>query len=329
MALAWAGRTDVGRVRSQNQDRFRIDAGRGIFILADGMGGAAAGDVAAQTVVDMLPQYMERYLGNLPTGDFVQDLPSRLKSAIADLSLQIRKVSSRSVRQAGMGTTLVVVVAGETEVMVGHVGDSRAYLFRDGRLHQVTSDHTLAQALIDSGDLTVEEASSQSGLQQLTRYVGMEEPPVVDVSCIQLFENDRLLMCSDGLTSMVSDADVSTILSRFADPDDACGALVDAANAAGGRDNTTVVVLQRESHVADEQLAHVEQPAYSEPPAPSEEFGGDDRTTVNLAREDWERAGTVRLPESQLPVPRSRFAVVQRLREWANPRCHHNKEEES
>ncbi|OUS97324.1 PP2C family serine/threonine-protein phosphatase [Rhodococcus sp. NCIMB 12038] len=247
--LLWAGLSDIGRIRHQNEDRFHADADRGLFLVADGMGGAAAGEVAAQTVVDMLPEYTRRYVfPGAPPVEFTTTTENQLKAALADLSTEIRKGSERSLRQAGMGTTAVVAIIGTREVMVGHLGDSRAYRMRHGQLQQLTDDHNLAQALIESGELTPEQAASHSGLRRLTRYVGMRDRPRPDVATFSFNDPDRLLLCTDGLTTLLDDATVQTILNEHPHPRDACRALIAAANAAGGNDNTTAIIIQRAAY---------------------------------------------------------------------------------
>lgn len=249
--LVWAALSDTGRVRDRNQDRVHADPRQGLFLVADGMGGTAGGDIAAQITVDMLPRYLSRALHLGADGAFAAETEHQLQDALAELSTEIRDAAGRSPGRAGMGTTVVVALVAAGRVIIGHLGDSRAYLLHAGQLRQLTGDHNLASLLVESGELTAEQAANHSGLRRLTRYVGMRERPEPDVATFGFTGSDQLLLCSDGLTSMLDEATVAAILTEHRDPARACQALIAAANDAGGTDNITAIVIRREPGAGD------------------------------------------------------------------------------
>lgn len=242
--LTCGAATDTGRKRSENQDRYSCDVAGGLFIVADGMGGAAAGDVAADAVVTMLPRYLYSYITPSAEQWFGERVAGEVKNALSDLSRHLHDKSARSLRQAGMGSTVVVAIVREGEALIAHLGDSRVYLMRNGSLNRLTNDHSLAQALVASGDMTEAEASARSGLRKLTMHMGMSDRAEPDASAIRIDDGDRLVLCTDGLTTMISEDAIARLLMEYPEPSAAAQALVDAANDAGGKDNTTVVVVQ-------------------------------------------------------------------------------------
>lgn len=242
--LRWAALSDTGRVREHNQDRIHTDVPHGVFVLADGMGGTAAGEDAAQITTALVPRLLSRTLSSDPADTLAADTEHQLRDALAEVSTEVHEAGNRSLRRAGMGSTVVAAVIASGQVTIGHLGDSRAYLLHQGRFQQLTRDHTLAQLLVQSGELTAEQAAAHSRLRKLTRYVGMREHPEPDVATFAFTASDRLLLCSDGLTGMLDDADIAAILTEH-DPAQACHALITAANAAGGTDNITVIVVHR------------------------------------------------------------------------------------
>jgi protein phosphatase len=237
-----AGLSDIGHVRADNQDRWAADPALGLYVVADGMGGAAAGALAAQVVVETLPPLLRQRLHG------VADLGAPvaadcLAGALAELSERVRAGSHGRPDLDGMGSTVVLALVRGTEALVAHLGDSRAYLLRDGRLELLTRDHSLAQLLVDCGEIAPEDAGLHPGRAQLTRYVGMPGEALPEVTSLSLRPGDRLLLCSDGLTTMLDDNLIRTILASRAGPDETCRRLVASANAAGGRDNITALVV--------------------------------------------------------------------------------------
>jgi PPM family protein phosphatase len=240
----WAGLSDCGRLRERNEDRWRVHADLGLFIVSDGMGGRPAGEVASEVVVAALPTLVARHFGAHPD-PAAPDAPQLLRTVLTELSADLREGSQDKPRLAGMGATAVValVSASQATALIAHVGDSRAYLLRERSLHRLTRDHSLAQALIDAGAITDQQAAGHPARGQLTRHMGMAGEVSPDARRVALQPDDRLLLCSDGLTGMLDDAQIQAILNRSLDPQHACRALTEAANEAGGIDNITVLVI--------------------------------------------------------------------------------------
>ena len=201
------------------------------------MGGAQAGEVASRTAVKL-------FSGGLPPGDATPE--ERLAELVREANEQIHELSRSDAQRAGMGTTLTAVYVGEDEVAIAHVGDSRAYLLRDGRLERLTDDHSLVEELVRQGRLTQEEAEEHPQRSIITRALGPEPDVEVDRRTQRARAGDVYLLCSDGLTSMIPEERVAEILMRAPNLTSAGRALIDAANAAGGKDNITVVLFSLE-----------------------------------------------------------------------------------
>lgn len=248
--LRFSGRgvTDTGLVREHNEDAAFV--GPYVALVADGVGGAAAGEVASATVAYVVAATALSRTGSDPRAV----LSLAAEAARASLVAGVQQDESRQ----GMATTLSALVCDGRRVVMGHVGDSRVYLFREGRLRQVSRDHTWVQQLVDEERITAEAAGRHPWRNVVVRSLdGSDVMPVeLDLLDLEVREGDRLLVCSDGLTDMVPDATIATLLRR-AHPDTAAAALAQAALAAGGRDNVTCVVLDVEDGpavVGDGQL---------------------------------------------------------------------------
>jgi len=240
--LVAASETDVGRVRDHNEDACLVDAEHGLFVVSDGMGGQQAGALASQVVVKVLPRLIRERIARLrrPTSERIQQA---LRDAIVELGQQLHQESTSQLGLKGMGATVVVALVRGRCLHIAHMGDSRAYLFRKGSLTQLTEDHSVVGILLRSEQITPEEAKTHPARSQISRYVGMEGEVYPDMRSMGLAKGDRLLLCTDGLTGMVSDTEIAAVLKERSEPQEACRALVDAANKAGGTDNITVVVL--------------------------------------------------------------------------------------
>jgi len=224
--------TDTGRQRRANEDS--LFARTPLFVVADGMGGAQAGEVASRIAVEAFQP------GITDTGHPEHELAELARSA----NDRIHSLSHSNAEQAGMGTTLTALYVGEQEVSIAHVGDSRAYCLREGKLLRLTDDHTLVDELMRQGRLTPEEAVEHPQRSVITRALGPEGAVDVDTRSFQARAGDVYLLCSDGLTTMVSEKDIATALNTHSALHDAGEALIRAANDAGGRDNVTVVLLR-------------------------------------------------------------------------------------
>jgi serine/threonine protein phosphatase PrpC len=233
VAEQYAG-TDTGRQRRANEDSLLARAP--LFVVADGMGGAQAGEVASRIAV-------ESFEPGLPETSHPElELAALARSANA----RIHELSHANAEQAGMGTTLTAVYVGEQEVAIAHVGDSRAYCLRDGQLLRLTDDHSLVDELIRQGRLTPEEAIEHPQRSVITRALGPEGAVEVDTRSFRARAGDVYLLCSDGLTTMISEEQIAAALLAHPRLRDAGEALIEAANQAGGRDNITVVLIRLE-----------------------------------------------------------------------------------
>jgi len=230
MRLLTGAATDVGRVREGNEDAFLVDDAMGLVAVADGMGGHRAGEVASATALEALRSAITH---GRPLRESMED---------ANEAVFTKSLTDEELR--GMGTTLTAAtLVSYGTVLIGHVGDSRAYLLHDGELRQVTVDHSLVEELVREGRLTADEAAVHPQRSIITRALGLDASVEVDVYPVELAPGDRLLLCSDGLTGMVQTETIAGILRREEDPARAAAALIDAANVAGGEDNITVVVV--------------------------------------------------------------------------------------
>jgi serine/threonine protein phosphatase PrpC len=242
VAEQYAG-SDTGRQRRANEDSLLARAP--LFVVADGMGGAQAGEVASRIAIECfqpgLPDASEPELA----------LAALARSANA----HIHELSHTNAEQAGMGTTLTAVYVGPEDVAIAHVGDSRAYCLRDHELLRLTDDHSLVDELIRQGRLTPEEALEHPQRSVITRALGPESEVEVDTRSFRGRDGDVYLLCSDGLTTMISEQEIATLLVGHLNLRDAGEALIAAANDAGGRDNITVMLLRLEEVALGEQLA--------------------------------------------------------------------------
>ena len=234
MQLVWGVCTDVGNVRVQNEDAFL--AQDGLFAVADGMGGHNAGEVASALAVTALRAALR---SGIATSDQFREIVQGANTSIYTASLD-------DSTQRGMGTTLTalaVVPDADGNVLVANVGDSRTYLWRDGRLERITTDHSYVQELVNEGVISADDARTHPRRNIVTRALGIDRFVVVDVVSMRLSVGDRLVLCSDGLVDEVADVEISQVLSAHTDTQEVAEALVMTANTNGGRDNTTVVVI--------------------------------------------------------------------------------------
>ncbi len=233
VAEHWSG-TDTGLQRRANEDSLLVRSP--LFVVADGMGGAQAGEVASSVAVDT-------FRGGLEDGS---DPERSLVAQVEQANSRINELSHSNAEHAGMGTTITAVYVGEQDVAIAHVGDSRAYCARDGELLRLTDDHSLVDELIRQGKLTPEEAEEHPQRSVITRALGPEASVEVDVRSFRGRAGDVYLLCSDGLTTMVGEGELLRLLAAHERLADAGEALIAAANGAGGKDNITVVLLRLE-----------------------------------------------------------------------------------
>jgi PPM family protein phosphatase len=289
------GRTDVGRQRSANEDSLVLQPP--FFAVADGMGGARAGEVASAIAAGAFD-------GASEAGEAAE---AQLARILREANRRIYDLAVTDESRRGMGTTLTAAKVHDGEVSLGHVGDSRAYRMRDGELEQITRDHSLVAELERSGQITPEAAEHHPQRSIITRALGPEPEVEVDTYTLSGRDGDLFLLCSDGLTSMISDDEVAAVLRTSATLDDAADALIKAANQSGGKDNITVVLFR---------LGELEQGAAAEPttvagPPPAE----DETIAGQLSADDLHAAAAPPSTSAGIePVPPDPAAPAQPAR---------------
>lgn len=244
MEFEYGALTDVGRVRTNNEDAVMVDTTHGVAVLADGMGGYSAGEVASALAVDLIAGEMGRWLAEAAPLATLRDVRRAMEICVDNANRAIFDAANTHAAYAGMGTTLAMAVAHGGMFVIGHVGDSRAYRLRDGVLEQLTRDHSLLQEQIDIGLITPEEAAASGNRNLVTRALGVEDTVLLDVREVDILAGDQLLLCSDGLNDMVRDEEIGSILAADASLDEKCRTLIDLANERGGRDNVSVLIVK-------------------------------------------------------------------------------------
>lgn len=248
--LRFVGQTDTGKVREHNEDTIAFDADIGLLVLADGMGGYNAGEVASgiavKTIVNLVRESVESQDLTIvdPTTGLTR--PSIiLRDAIARANKIIYQTARTQPQCEGMGTTVVAALFFDNHVSIAHVGDSRLYRIRNGKFDQVTMDHSLLQELVDRGFYSPEEAQRAANKNYVTRALGVEQNVDVELRCEPVHKGDQYVLCSDGLNDMVEDSDIHLTVNTFNDNlDTVAKQLIQLANDNGGRDNVSVVMAQ-------------------------------------------------------------------------------------
>ncbi len=232
----YAAQTDTGRVRKTNQDMPVVDE-RGLFAVSDGMGGLPFGGETARLAAEMVPTLMDGLAGLSP-----QDAALALKDGIESISNAIRDFGNNEYHGTVFGATLSGFAVVDGYAVIFNMGDSRVYRLRDGVLEQMTRDHSVAQILLDAGEITPEEVDTHPGRSRITRFLGMLPEAEADLSGVDIQPGDRFLVCSDGLHGLMPDHELQRMLSADAPAASICDDLICAANEAGGTDNITAVV---------------------------------------------------------------------------------------
>lgn len=260
LKIEFAARTDTGRVRQQNEDCIAVSPSHGFAVLADGMGGYSAGEVASSMAVEVVRAWLERELVPSGVGEQVSaSAPTRhvaqaLNDAIQTANSAILRAASADVGHAGMGTTIVVAVFGNGVINIAHVGDSRAYRLRRGGLVQLTRDHSLLQEQIDAGLIHPEWARYAQNKNLVTRAVGVGPEMDVEESTCPTEPGDVFLLCSDGLSDMLTHEEMLAALSdNESSLEEACNALIERANANGGYDNISVILMREGQSAIEEE----------------------------------------------------------------------------
>jgi serine/threonine protein phosphatase PrpC/CRP-like cAMP-binding protein len=260
---AWAV-TDVGRKRKHNEDTSLVDERLGLYAVADGMGGHAAGEVAATRCMEVLREtirakreLLDTYADS-PTQEHAEAVLALITTAIQNASAEIARLAEEDPTRRGMGTTVVALLACGSKGIVAHVGDSRAYVVRGGRTHQLTEDHSLVEEHIKRGLMTRAEAEKSDIRNVITRAVGVQESVEVDTLVTDIVPGDVFLLCSDGLHGYFRDSEEITDLLANTPTSDAAQAFVDLANTRGGKDNITALVISSEEGEAYPEVTNVD-----------------------------------------------------------------------
>jgi protein phosphatase len=240
MMMRAAASTDVGLRRRINEDRYSLAPDLGLYLVADGMGGHTAGQVASELAADASLQAIRALEGASAS------LAEKLRYAVASANRAIYTTARQRPELAGMGTTLVCLLAGEGRAALAHVGDSRAYLVRADRIRQLTDDHSIVGELLRRNEISEDAAREHPHRHVLTRALGVRRVVEPDLAELTPLAGDLFVLCSDGLTNHVEDHEIAKAVSQEEDLQEACERLVDLANGRGGEDNTTLVVVRCE-----------------------------------------------------------------------------------
>jgi protein phosphatase len=250
MELQAFGLTHVGRQRQHNEDAFLVANEAGLFLVADGMGGHAAGEIASRIAVDSISEFILHTKEDDGTWPHAYDehfrrSTNRLMAAVRLANTRVLEAMRKDARLRGMGTTVVACMADDVTISIAHVGDSRAYLVRDGQISRITNDHSWVFEQVQAGMLTEAEAEKHPLRNVITRALGGALQVTPDASEIEARSGDVFLLCSDGLTGMVPESEIQRIISATnGDLENACRQLIDAANERGGLDNVTAVLVK-------------------------------------------------------------------------------------
>ncbi len=244
MIYEFCTHTDPGLARENNEDSVTFDALARLGILADGMGGYNAGEIASGMATTFIKSEMGRWLSQAGRHANAKEVRRAMEICVENANRSIFNAANSNPQYTGMGTTLVIGVFQDARVMLGHIGDSRCYRLREGEFSQVTKDHSLLQEQIDAGLITPEQAATSMNKNLVTRALGVEDTVLLEVNEHRVEPGDVYLMCSDGLSDMVDDEGIAVIMRGQGTLQQIAGQLIEAANAKGGRDNISVLLAQ-------------------------------------------------------------------------------------
>lgn len=247
MIFSYTSLTDPGLARDNNEDSVAFDAEQNIAILADGMGGYNAGEVASGMTTAFVKSELSRWCEQTAGKANLREIGRAMEICVENANRSVFNAATSNPQYNGMGTTLVLGVFHGDTLLLGHIGDSRCYRFRAGELVQITRDHSLLQEQLDAGLITEEEAAHSSNKNLVTRALGVEDTVVLELHEHDVQEGDLYLMCSDGLSDMASDSTIAGVLAEAAGLDELAKRLVAAALEGGGRDNVSVLLVRAEA----------------------------------------------------------------------------------
>ena len=251
MQIRTSGISDIGLQREGNEDSLLVEDSLGLYIVADGMGGHLAGEVASQVAVEMINKSYRKWLASETPEDELFGHPDRSLSKAGNYILSSIRLANRVIYEMaveyeqyhGMGTTVSIVLVTPGLVVAANVGDSRIYMVRDGRLEKLSRDHTIVSEQVEMGVMSAEEAAVSPLKHILTRNLGSSETVDAEIFEIEPSNKDRLILCSDGLTDLVSDEEILTVTNKAEDPEKLCQKFVELVRSRGAHDNTTVVTV--------------------------------------------------------------------------------------
>lgn len=243
--VKYAAKSDKGKVRETNEDSYKIIMNHpnipNTFIIADGMGGHSSGELASSMAVEFAEEYI---LKNPDIFSQEEDVLSGIDVLVKEANNAIFSRGLESQSDFGMGTTFIVVIMLKKNIYIGHVGDSRVYLIRDNTIQKLTTDHSYIEELLKNGSLTREEAENHPKRNIITRALGCEKKVLADLISFEIRDGDTLILCTDGLTNMLTDEEILDTITKEADPESSCDKLIHWANERGGVDNVTVIVIK-------------------------------------------------------------------------------------
>ena len=242
MIFEYYSQTDPGLIRENNEDSVALDPANQVVVLADGMGGYNAGEVASAMATGFIHTELGRWMTEGGHEAHVRELKRAMEICVDNANRSIFNAANSNPQYAGMGTTLVMGLFLDGRAMIGHVGDSRCYRLRRGEFVQITRDHSLLQEQIDAGLISLEQAQFATHRNLVTRALGVEDTVLLEVNEYRIEDEDLYLFCSDGLNDMLTDERIAAILVTAGTLEEKAVALVDAANASGGRDNISVIL---------------------------------------------------------------------------------------
>ncbi|MGH8822667.1 MAG: Stp1/IreP family PP2C-type Ser/Thr phosphatase [Rhodoferax sp.] len=254
MNYQFCAHTDPGRVRDNNEDSVTFDASSGLAVLADGMGGYNAGEVASAMATTFIRSELGRWLNEAGHQTAARDVRRAMEICVDNANRAIFNAANANPQYAGMGTTLVLAVFQEDRLMLGHIGDSRCYRLREGVLSRITNDHSLLQEQLDAGLITLDEAATSPHKNLITRALGVEDAVLLEVNEHRIVPGDLYLLCSDGLSDMMDNEAIAAILRTEVALPDVAMRLIENANANGGRDNISVLLVQRSDNFTKRSL---------------------------------------------------------------------------
>jgi protein phosphatase len=249
MIYHFCSKSDPGRARENNEDSVAFDENTCMVVLADGMGGYNAGEIASGMATAFIKSELSRWLVEAGEGAQLREVRRAMEICVDNANLSIFNSANSNAQYAGMGTTLVVGVFRDDKFLVGHIGDSRCYRFRAGALDQITRDHSLLQEQIDAGLITQQQAATSSIKNLVTRAVGVEEMVMLEINEHVVEPGDVYMLCSDGLSDMVDDAAIAKIIATNGEMRQKSELLIEAANENGGRDNISVILIEASGQI--------------------------------------------------------------------------------